>query len=155
MPADADHTPAKSYLVVDGHSVIFQRADLRTLHARNTRQARLQLETELGRLHDTGSWLVTLVFDGRQGSRDRATPGTMVVIYSQEGQTADSIIERLVASAPDPTQVHVVTADHAEALTVEAHGAMVHSPLWLDGLLRETESDFQQTLARVRKRAKW
>jgi predicted RNA-binding protein with PIN domain len=146
---------AKSYLVVDGHSVIFQLPDLRACHQRQPRLARLELQARLARLHDSGPWLVTLVFDGRQGGRDPAPPGTMPVIYSTQHQSADSIIERLVASAPDPRRVHVVTADHAEALTVEAHGATVHSPLWLEETCRASELDFQATLQHVRKNAQW
>lgn len=149
MPAETQ------YLVVDGHSVIFQREDLRTLHARNTRMARQKLQDELARLHDTSLWRVTLVFDGKQGSSDPPEPGKMVLIYSKVDQTADSIIERLVISASKPQQVHVVTADHAEALMVESAGANVHGPLWLEGLLRQANEDFSATLDKVRRRAKW
>ncbi|MDX6766131.1 MAG: NYN domain-containing protein [Candidatus Methylacidiphilales bacterium] len=148
-------TEQTRYLLVDGHSVIFQREDLRLLHARNTRKARQQLQDELARLHDTTPWRVTLVFDGRQGTTDPVEAGKMAVIYSKEGQTADSIIERLVASAPKPQQVHVVTADHAEALMVESSGAAVHSPLWLEDQFRQAGEDFDRTLEQVRKRAKW
>lgn len=143
------------YLVVDGHSVIFQRPDLRDLHGRNTRMARQKLQDELARLHDTSPWRVTLVYDGKQGTTDPVETGKMAVIYSKAGQTADSIIERLVASAPKPHQVHVVTADHAEALMVESTGAVVHGPLWLEALLRQTMNDFDKTLEKVRKSAKW
>ncbi len=143
------------YLVIDGHSVIFQREDLRLLHARNTRMARQKLQDELGRLHDTTPWKVTLVYDGKQGTTDPAEPGKMAVIYSKADQTADSIIERLVASAPKPHLVHVVTADRAEALMVESSGAVVHGPLWLESLIKQTEDEFAETLKRVQKRAKW
>jgi len=143
------------YLVIDGHSVIFQREDLRLLHARNTRMARQKLQDELSRLHDTSPWRVTLVYDGKQGTTDPVELGKIAVIYSKADQTADSIIERLVASAPKPHQVHVVTADHAEALMVESSGAIVHDPLWLESLLKQTKDDFAQTLKRVQNRAKW
>lgn len=145
----------KSYLLVDGHSVIFQDRELRRLHEREPRQARFRLQSRLARLHDQGAWLVTLVFDGRRGGHEPEPEGGMVVIYSRQDQTADSIIERLTASAPDPARVHVVTADHAEALTVEAQGAVVHSPEWLEEQCRSVENEFRQTLDGVHRRARW
>lgn len=145
----------KPYLLVDGHSVIFQRETLRRLHARNTRAARQQLIQEMARLHDSGAWLVTLVFDGRQGGQDPIQPDSLVVLYSKDGQTADSIIERLVASVPDPSRVHVVTADHQEALMVESLGATVHNPPWLEDLQTRTDEEARRTLDEIRRRAKW
>jgi predicted RNA-binding protein with PIN domain len=145
----------KPYLLVDGHSMIFHREDLLHLHTKNTRAARQRLLDELSHLHDTGNWLVTLVFDGKQGTQDPVIPGTMVVIYSTADQTADSIIERLVASVTDRSRVHVVTADQEEAQTVESLGAVAHGPLWLQSLQSATEADYQQTLSQVRRRAKW
>lgn len=145
----------KNYLLVDGHSVIFQNRELCRLHRQQPRQARLLLQSRLARLHDQGPWLVTLVFDGRQGKGDLPLAGGMVVIYSNQEQTADSIIERLAASASDPARVHVVTADHAEALTVEAHGVSVHGPDWLEDQCRRVEEDFRNTLDNIHRRAKW
>lgn len=148
-------TEPKAYLLVDGHSAIFHDPQLRLLHSRQPRRARQELQARLTRLHETGPWLVTLVFDGRLGGQDSTPPGSMPVIYSSQNQTADSIIERITASAPDPRLVHVVTADHAEALTVEALGATVHTPAWLTHQFQSCETSFQSTLQKVRKNARW
>ncbi len=148
-------TTQKKFLLIDGHSVIFQWPELRRLHSQNPSKCRAALTALLGTLHDTSNWLVTLVFDGKTGPNEPARPGTMAVIYSQEGQTADSIIERLVGQANDPSLVYVVTADEAERITVEAAGAFVYSPDWLAGEIEQNTGQWQQALKDVHKKAKW
>jgi predicted RNA-binding protein with PIN domain len=71
----------------------------------------------------------------------------MVVIYSRQGQTADSIIERLTLQVDDPSRVSVVTADRAEQITVEAAGAEVHSPSWLVSELQRNDQIWQSFLS--------
>jgi uncharacterized protein len=145
----------KKYLLIDGHSVIFQWPELRALHSQNRSQARTALSRQLAELHETSDWLVTLVFDGKQGSTPLTEPRGMVTLYSQEGQTADSIIERLVAKVEDKQKVIVVTADQAERNMVESLGAFTHSPDWLLQELSLNGRDWMGTLSGVQKRAKW
>ena len=145
----------KQYLLVDGHSVIFQWPVFRRLHARNAAKCRAELTALLGTLHDSSSWLITLVFDGKSGPDPSPEPGRMAVIYSKEGQTADSIIERLVGQVNDPARVTVVTADEAERVTVEAMGAFVVSPDWLAGEIERTSGDLKRSLDSIHKGAKW
>jgi len=145
----------KQYLLVDGHSVIYQWPELRALHQRQPNKCRELLIRLLNDLHDTSDWLVTLVFDGKSGPMEPVQPGKMALIYSQEGQTADSIIERLVGQVSDPTCIYVVTADGAERVTVESLGAIVLSPDWLKDELQRVNSDWQGTLNQIHKQAKW
>jgi predicted RNA-binding protein with PIN domain len=144
-----DATPR--YLVVDGHSVLFSVPDYARLHLAEPRKARHLLQNHLARLHDTSHWRVTLVYDGRRGTDDfpilAATKNPMVVIYSRQGQTADSIIERLTLQVDDPSRVSVVTADRAEQITVEAAGAEVHSPSWLVSELQRNDQIWQSFLS--------
>jgi predicted RNA-binding protein with PIN domain len=44
-------------------------------------------------------------------------------VFSEHGKTADDVIERLVAEAPQPEQIQVVTSDNLERHTVESLGA--------------------------------
>ncbi len=144
------------YLVIDGHSVLFSWPDLRALHQRQPRQAREELVRRLERLHDAGRWDVTLVFDGKAGAAPARRPGDMVVAYSRRDQTADSVIEALVASQKekDRAAVTVVTADGAEKTTVEALGAFCASPEWLRLEMESVSADFEETFAQFRRRAK-
>jgi len=145
----------KKYLLIDGHSVIFQWPELRALHQRNRNQARAVLSRQLSELHEKSDWLITLVYDGKQGSTPLTKPKGMITLYSHEGQTADSIIERLVAQVPDKQKVIVVTADQAERNMVESLGAFTHSPDWLFNELALNNKDWLGTLSEVHKRAKW
>jgi uncharacterized protein len=146
------------YLVVDGHSVIYSWPELRSLHDRNRATARKTLAEQLGRLHDTTPWRVTLVLDGKMGGPAQAeTPRTdeMVVCYGTEDKTADSIIERLVAASGVAGEILVITADEVEKRTVESLGATAMSPDWLRQELTRGEITFSSELDRIHRSARW
>lgn len=145
-------------LVVDGHSVIFAWKELRELHERSPNRARQVLAGLLQQMHDSGSWSVILVFDGRFGARpDRiaADSGDLVVAYSPPDRTADSLIETFVAQRKDRQRVTVVTADQAERRSVEALGAWCSSPEWLSSELTGQQSALEEALGRVHRKARW
>jgi uncharacterized protein len=146
------------YLVVDGHSVIFAWPDLRALHGRNRAAARKVLADRLQHLHDTTSWRVTLVLDGKLGtavSLGARPSGDMVIAYATADQTADSIIERLVAASGVAKDILVITADEAEKLTVEPLGAATASPEWLRETLEREGNSFADELGKVHRSARW
>ena len=146
------------YLVIDGHSVIFAWHDLRKLHDQNRAAARKALTDRLQHLHDTTEWRVTLVLDGKLGTTipsGTRKPTDMVVSYATADQTADSIIERLVAASGVAGQILVVTADEAERLTVESLGAGTASPSWLRQTLEMEGTSFMGDLERVHRSARW
>jgi predicted RNA-binding protein with PIN domain len=146
------------YLVVDGHSVIFSWADLRTLHQRNRPAARRELASRLQALHDSTLWRVTLVLDGTLGTTTpspRRQPQDMVTVYATADQTADSIIERLVATSGAAAQVLVVTADEVERRMIESLGAAGASPAWLAQEMAQAGMAFESELRRVHRSAKW
>jgi len=146
------------YLVVDGHSVIFSWPDLRALHDRNRAAARKALADQLQRLHDATHWRVTLVLDGKLGSAVSSRPSRrtdMVISYAMADQTADSIIERLVAASGLAREILVITADEAEKLTVESLGAVTASPSWLRETLEREGASFSTELDRIHHSARW
>ncbi len=146
------------YLVVDGHSVIFAWPDLRSLHQSNRAVARKALIDRLQYLHDTTSWLVTVVLDGKMGTAVAPAsrrPTDMVVNYATADQTADSIIERLVAASGVAKDILVITADEAEKLTVESLGATSASPDWLREELQREGASFSDELDRIHRSARW
>jgi len=146
------------YLVIDGHSVIFSWADLRALHGRNRAAARKALADRLQHLHDTTTWRVTLVLDGKLGRAVSSGPGKptdMVIAYATADQTADSIIERLVAASGVAAEILVITADEAEKLTVESLGASTASPDWLRETMEKEGSFFADELSKVHRSARW
>jgi predicted RNA-binding protein with PIN domain len=146
------------YLVIDGHSVIFAWPDLRKLHDQNRAVARKALIDRLRHLHDTTDWRVTVVLDGKLGtahSTGPRKPTDMVVSYATADQTADSIIERLVAVSGVANEILVITADEAEKLTVESLGAATASPAWLRKELEMEGTVFTEKLERVHRSARW
>ena len=146
------------YLVIDGHSVIFAWADLRRLHDQNRAAARKALADRLQHLHDTTPWRVTLVMDGKLGTAipmGKRKPTDMVISYATADQTADSIIERLVAASGVAEAITVVTADEAERLTVESLGAATASPDWLRQVILMEHSSFADEIERVHRSARW
>jgi len=146
------------YLLVDGHSVLYQVEALRALQEQNRRQAREYLIQSLQLVHDTSDWLVTVVFDGTQCGRvksQKAEPGKIAVLYGTRDATADSIIEKIVAGHHSPKWITVVTADQAEARTIESLGAFVLSPDWLISEIDSQAGEFQAILKKINKEAKW
>ncbi|MEM9443712.1 MAG: NYN domain-containing protein [Verrucomicrobiota bacterium] len=145
------------YLLVDGHSVIFHWPELRRVHEKDRRKARSLLIRSLKELHDTTDWLVTLVFDGKQGQCEKPQAGQMVILYAKAHQTADGLIERLTAQVEEAKRslVWVVTADGVERKTVESLGAVSVDPDWLKRELELQGQNWKQSLGEVHRRAKW
>jgi predicted RNA-binding protein with PIN domain len=126
------------YLIVDGHSVIFDWPELRKLHQRRSSMAREELVKALRHYQDRTGVRVIVVFDGK-GERvsEAADPHDVHIFYSRRGQTADSIIERLASKYGEKFDLTVATSDFLEQETVHASGASWISPLGLRKLLAE------------------
>jgi predicted RNA-binding protein with PIN domain len=131
----------QSYLIVDGHSVIFAWPDLRKLHARRTALAREALSQRLRHYQDWTGVHVVVVFDG-QGARVSASadPHDIQIFYSRQGQTADAIIERLASKYAERFRIVVATSDNLERETASACGAECISPEGLREMLEEAGS---------------
>ena len=139
------------YLIVDGHSVIFAWPELRKLHARRTVLARDELVKILTAYQDASGVRVVAVFDGQGAKSNEATePGGIQIFYSGAGQTADAIVERLVAKYGSQHEITVATSDLMEQQTATSFGALVVSA---DGL-RPWLADAQADLAREMKKLK-
>lgn len=116
-------TPARDYLIVDGHSVIFAWPDLRALHARRPAAARDALIKALTDYQDESGRRVVLVFDG-QGAKASEVSAAIQVFYSPSGKTADDLVERLVAKYGGQHRLTVATSDRLEQQTAITFGAV-------------------------------
>jgi predicted RNA-binding protein with PIN domain len=126
------------YLIVDGHSVIFAWPELRALHERRTSLARDALTRKLRDYQDWSGTRVAVVFDGKGSAVSAiADPGEVQVFYSREGQTADTIIERLASKYGGRYKLVVATSDVLEQETAGACGAECVSAEALRWLLEE------------------
>lgn len=141
------------YLLVDAHSVIFAWPELRALHSRRMSLARDELIKRLTHYQDVTEHRVVAVFDG-QGSKnsDLASPDGIQIFYSSAQQTADSIIERLVAKYGEQHDLTVVTNDRMERQTACTFGALTLSVELFLLRLKDAEADFSKQLKKMRRR---
>jgi len=113
-------------LIVDGHSAIFSMPEFSELHRGTSRYlARLELIKWLQRFADSSDWNVVVVFDGKQSERgiEGGKDEGLLVLYSRDGETADTVIERLAARFGEKDEVLVASNDRMVLLTVMGFGA--------------------------------
>jgi predicted RNA-binding protein with PIN domain len=143
-------------LIVDGHSIIFAWPDLRELHSRPASRvsAREMLLRRLVNYQDTRGVRVVVVFDGQgdKATDDSAGGPGVQVFYAARGQTADAIIERLVASYAETYDITVATCDSLERQTVITLGGSTIDADRLARMLEETDEDLRNQLEKLRKR---
>lgn len=133
------------FLIVDGHSVIFAWPELRARHGRSTDAARGELVQRLTTYQDASGVRVVVVFDGKGAKPgDETEPGGIQIFYSKTGQTADDIVERLVARYAKEHEITVASDDLMERQTALTFGAMTMST----SMLRDTLADADRDLAR-------
>ncbi len=144
---------AARFLIVDAHSVIFSWPELEALHRRRMILAREALVKTLTEYQDMSGVRVVAVFDGQGDKASEASePGGIQVFYSGQGQTADDVIERLVAAYGREFELTVATNDLAEQDTVSGFGAVCVSTARLREMLEEARASFQRELKRHRRR---
>ena len=104
MYEDGTSTPGeiimlKDILIVDGYNVIFAWTHLKKLAHESLEHARMELRDRLLNYGKFKGYEVILVFDGKYtksgGSIESITSG-FIEVYTEDGETADSFIEREV-----------------------------------------------------------
>jgi predicted RNA-binding protein with PIN domain len=142
-------------LIVDGHSMIFQWPELRATHAKNGAATRGQLVRMLTRLQDATGRHIIVVFDGKGVRANEASePAGIQIFYSKDGQTADSVIERIVATYAEKYDITVATDDHMERTTVESFGGSWISSDQLALELRDGEAEVADQIKRLKRRGR-
>src|SRR5271170_3549317 len=133
--------------------MIFAWPEMRKLHGRRNVAAREALVKQLTEYQDFTGIHVAIVFDGQGGKVTEETePGGIQVFYSGAGQTADDVIERLVARYGKEHEITVATDDMLEQQTAITFGAQCVSAEGLKELIGETQRELARALkARRRK----
>lgn len=141
------------FLIVDAHSIIFAWPELRTLHGRRMILAREALVKRLTGYQDYSGTRVVLVFDG-QGARatDDSSEGGIQIFYSAHGQTADTVIERLVAKYSKLHDITVATGDQMVQQTTTSFGGSFISVEVLHGMIEDAERSLQRDLKSHRRK---
>lgn len=139
------------YLLVDAHSVIFAWPELRALHTRRSALARDELIRRLTQFQDAGEDRVIAVFDGKGATHTGSSEdGGIQIFYSSSHQTADSIIERLVAKYGTVHDLTAVTDDLAEQQTVITFGGLTVSVATFIEWYERSERDLVRRLKKLR-----
>ena len=117
-------------ILVDGYSLLHNWPELAEGAPRHSEAARDALVEMLTQYQDANGTPITIFFDGsgpRRGKPKNAAAGSVEVLYSHAGQTADDLIERAAHRFQDYGEVLVVTDDYAERDMVSGFGGSVAS----------------------------
>src|ERR1017187_6568178 len=117
-------------ILVDGYSLLHNWPELARGRARHSAASRDDLISRLTLYQAASGIPVTIFFDGagpRGGKPNAASPGSVEVLYSRQGQTADDMIERAAHRFGPYGEVLAVTDDHAERDMVISLGGSASS----------------------------
>lgn len=117
------------------------------MHSRRGVVARETLVRMLTAYQDSSGVRVVVVFDGRgEKASGDGEPGGIQIFYSSAGQTADDIVERLVAKYAKKHELLVATDDSLERQTAITFGADVVSTDNLRHLLTDAEGELARRI---------
>jgi predicted RNA-binding protein with PIN domain len=120
------------YLIVDGYNIIFSWPDFEKLRKAGLDHARARLLDILVNYAAISGESVVVVFDAHLVSNNieykENVGSNLEVIFTQEGETADSVIERLAGDLSLKGRVHVATSDWAEQSMIFGRGAYRITP---------------------------
>ena len=111
---------------MDGYNVINSWQDFRKFREENLEHARELLKEKLAEYTAFKGYSGIVVFDAQevQGVASFEKNGALEIVFTNEGETADSWIERRVYDlVKSGSSVFVVTSDYAEQLNVLGSGA--------------------------------
>lgn len=133
-------------LIVDGHSAIFSDSYLKQIHRSNGRKARQELVNDLETYQDSTEVSVVVVFDGKQGEQtlEGGSDQNILIIYSQQGATADSVIERISGKQSKHHEVLIASNDNAVRETCRSHGGLTMNISELFELIENSKTDFRR-----------
>ena len=139
----------KEYLVVDGYNIIFAWEELKSLAKTSMDAARTALIEILSNYQGYRRCKVIIVFDAykiKGGERRREKHGSVDVVFTKEGETADTYIERLTYEMNGKYRVRVATSDRQEQIIALGNGAFRLSASELKGEIERTNLEISSFL---------
>jgi predicted RNA-binding protein with PIN domain len=131
-------------ILVDGYSLLHACEELAPRKPRHSAAAREELVHVLTRYQDSTGTPITIFFDGSGAPPHvpkNESNGTVEVLFSGAGQTADDMIERATHRFQPYGQVMAVTNDNAERDIVTGLGGHACS---CDNFIRMIESELEE-----------
>ena len=113
-------------LFVDGYNIINSWPNLKTVKEYSYESSRLQLIGILQNYVAFKGYKMFIVFDAQfvKGSiQKKDRQGNLVVVFTKEGETADSYIERMINNIGRNIEVCVITSDSLEQQITFQRGA--------------------------------
>ncbi len=124
------------------------------MHERRSSLAREAVVRLMTEYSDATDQHVVVVFDGRSGRvGEDPNLGGIQVFYSKTGQTADAVIERLVAKYAQTNEITVATGDMMEQQTVISFGALAITPDALFLRLEDARLDLSRRIEKLRRQS--
>ncbi len=131
-------------ILIDGYSLLHGWPDLAPGSPRHSAAARDELIHVLTQYQDTVGTPITVFFDGARapsGTPKHNDTGTVEVLFSKAGKTADDLIERTAYRLLPYGGVLVVTNDRAERDVVLGFGGLASS---CENFIRDVEARLGQ-----------
>lgn len=122
----------KETLLVDGYNIIFSWPELDKARKVSLEHARSRLVDMLVNYAAMSGEFVVLVFDAHLVKKSpehcEIVGDNIEIIFTREGETADSVIERLVGDLFGKGKTYVATSDWAEQSMIFGRGAYRITP---------------------------
>ncbi len=119
-------------IFVDGYNVVNSWPDLKAIKEYSYESARQKLIDDLQNYSSYTGYKIILVFDAHKvpGSIEKKEKsGNLTIVFTKDGETADSYIERYVNNIGRKIEVMVVTSDSLEQQVTFQRGATRMSSL--------------------------
>ena len=111
----------KDLIIVDGYNFIFNYYKAKKISSDDLAYLRDRLISDLSQYKNYKGCGMIVVFDAKKGQgtgQSREISEQIEVIYSRSGETADTIVEKLVHAKPDFQNVYVITSDYTQQKVV-------------------------------------
>ena len=139
--------PREKYIIVDGYNIIFAWEDLANQAREDLDAARRQLCDRLSSYAGLTKIRLVVVFDGykRKGNPgEKSQYGSIQVVYTKEGESADRYIEELAAQIGSSYAVRVASSDSLVQLSSFRSGVLRMSA-------RELQEEVETALEEMRR----
>jgi hypothetical protein len=134
-------------LIVDGYNIIYAWPELEKLIESGMDHARSKLISILADYAALAGQRVILVFDAHHMKNTAGSTEAIdgiEVVFTQAGETADALIERLAGCLTERCKVYVATSDQAEQAIVFGRGAYRLTPGELREQVRLTKKESER-----------
>ncbi|MCR1935665.1 NYN domain-containing protein [Clostridium tepidum] len=137
------------YIFVDAYNVINSWKELKKIKDYNLEMSREQLLDILNNYASYNQYRIYVVFDAHQtdGAENiEKINNNLIVVFTREGETADSFIERYINDLGRKIDVSVVTSDSLEQQLIFQRGATRISSLEFYSQVKETENNIKNKI---------